>query len=57
MEWELFGFEFSVLESVSSRRNISDLRFDNGNERYRDTTGGLVASELFAVRNIVDTTV
>ena len=25
-EWELFGFELSVLESVSSRRNISVLR-------------------------------
>jgi hypothetical protein len=25
-EWELFGFELSVLESVSSRKNISDLR-------------------------------
>ena len=24
-EWELFGFELSVLESVSSRKNISDL--------------------------------
>ena len=23
--WELFGFEFSVLECVSSRKNISDL--------------------------------
>ena len=26
MEWELFGFELSVFESVSSRRNISVLR-------------------------------
>ena len=26
MEWELFGFELSVFESVSSRKNISDLR-------------------------------
>ena len=25
-EWELFGFELSVFESVSSRKNISDLR-------------------------------
>ena len=25
-EWELFGFEFSALESVRSRRNISVLR-------------------------------
>ena len=26
-EWELFGFGFSVLESVSSRKNISDVRY------------------------------
>ena len=40
-EWELFGFELSVLERVSSRRNISILRHALQTEQYRDSTDGL----------------
>ena len=36
---ELFGFEFSVLESASSRKNISDLRHMlNETEQYTQQT-------------------
>ena len=39
-------FELSVLESVSSRKNISVPRQLNENERYRDAANGLFVTVI-----------